>query len=83
MTPPGVLSCGGISAWGSAKSAFGGEEMIGVARDIGADRRALEAPVGDQRIEPDRVHDGAGKDVATDFGGFFDHGDGDFGDGAA
>lgn len=47
--------------------------MEGIAGDVEANRRAHTTPAGEQRIEPDRVHHGAGNDVPAQLGGLFHH----------
>src|SRR5262249_49234174 len=44
-------------------------ETVGCHRSL--DRRVLVAPTRDKAVEPDRIDDGAGEDVSTDFGSFF------------
>ncbi|MNT67139.1 hypothetical protein D3C72_2052560 [compost metagenome] len=56
-----------------------GQQVIGIAGHVRPHRRALESPVGDQRIEPHRVHDCAREDMSADFGGLFHYGYCDFG----
>ncbi len=64
---------------GQRNIALFSEEVVSVAGDIRPDRGALEPPVGDQRLQPDRVHHRARKDVATDLGGLLHHGDSNVG----
>ncbi len=46
-----------------------------IRRYFRIDRGALLAPVGNQRIEADRIDHGAGKDMRADFRAFFDQAD--------
>ncbi len=51
------------------------EQVEAVLGDGGGDRRAALAPVGQQRVEADRVEDRAGEDVGADLGALFEHDD--------
>ena len=47
------------------------------AGDGGANRGALLPPAWNELVHADRIHHGAGEDVAADLAGFFDHGHAD------
>ncbi|MDT4856373.1 hypothetical protein FQZ97_907610 [compost metagenome] len=61
----------------AARAGFGQEQEL-VLRDGHVQRRAFFLPVGDEFGQRQRVHDGAGQDVRTQFRALFKHADADF-----